>query len=786
MAVPSNLAILPADALNTMLAAHGQWLASSGREGQRAECYRLDLSGLDLSGADLRRASLRECRLEQTRLHGARLNYADLHDSHGLLAWQLAGADTSGARLPDDIDLLDRLAHIEALTVGGRKLLFMLLLAVGYTWLTIATTTDVDLLTHGTTTPLPIILTELQVSGFYWVAPLLLLGFYIYFQLNLQRLWEDLAALPAFFPDGRSVAERTYPWLFTSLSSAYNTWLRQSRPAMARLQNLIAIGVGWYLIPITLAALWLRYLPRHDVWGSSLHGLCFIIAIITGIVFYRLAAATLSAQRPLRIWTAPSRYPRWLLEAMLLGLGLILLPILTYGTLALPDPAQVPAPASDPRSWSPRLLQVLGYDPFANFRGQELSERPANWSPDQPMLDRVQGVNLQGADLHHANAVSAFMINADLRQAKLAFANLELADLRGAQLNSSDLRRANLLQTDLRAAVLTGADLRDAALVLAQLQNSDLRRVDLRGAFLNDAHLNGANLAHADLRDAYLVNADLRGADVTLAIFRGADLRGSDLRAIQGFTCTQFQDSTVNDETRFSGELPVRAVMIWLGLMASVLTTKAYTEQAPLDDQHITIGKAVIQVSQMAGELAIPPRTIRASIAAAARAVSAYYNGFPVNALHVTVTPRAGKRLHGVAYGGEQPLIILSMGTGFSAADLAADWVVTHEMVHLAFPPLLKRHTWIEEGLATYVEPLARAQAGLLSEQGVWRWFLNGIPKGLPGPGDRGLDHTPTWGRTYWGGAMFCLLADLQIREQTQNRFAPARCVAGHSRPGWD
>ena len=45
------------------------------------------------------------------------------------------------------------------------------------------------------------------------------------------------------------------------------------------------------------------------------------------------------------------------------------------------------------------------------------------------------------------------------------------------------------------------------------------------------------------------------------------------------------------------------------------------------------------------------------------------------------------------------------------------------------------------------------------------------MPRGLPEDGDRGLDHTHTWGRTYWGGAMFCLLADVDIRRRTQLRF---------------
>ena len=48
--------------------------------------------------------------------------------------------------------------------------------------------------------------------------------------------------------------------------------------------------------------------------------------------------------------------------------------------------------------------------------------------------------------------------------------------------------------------------------------------------------------------------------------------------------------------------------------------------------------------------------------------------------------------------------------------------------------------------------------------------MVRGMPQGEPRPGDKGLDQTHTWGRTYWGGAMFCLVADVQIRKATGNR----------------
>jgi hypothetical protein len=59
---------------------------------------------------------------------------------------------------------------------------------------------------------------------------------------------------------------------------------------------------------------------------------------------------------------------------------------------------------------------------------------------------------------------------------------------------------------------------------------------------------------------------------------------------------------------------------------------------------------------------------------------------------------------------------------------------------------------------------------GELSAERIWGDMLRDMTKGQPQAGDAGLDHTHTWGRTYWGGGMFCLVADVEIRKQTGNR----------------
>jgi hypothetical protein len=152
-------------------------------------------------------------------------------------------------------------------------------------------------------------------------------------------------------------------------------------------------------------------------------------------------------------------------------------------------------------------------------------------------------------------------------------------------------------------------------------------------------------------------------------------------------------------------------------------------------------------------------------------AVCSYYGKFPVPYLTLDVHVRGGAGVHGgVTYPENGGYINISLGSDTSVAQLNDDWMLTHEMIHLAFPSMKRRHHWIEEGISVYVEPIARVQAGQLSAERMWHDVVRDMPQGEPDTDDHGLDQTHTWGRTYWGGAMFCLVADVRIRQQTHNQ----------------
>lgn len=198
---------------------------------------------------------------------------------------------------------------------------------------------------------------------------------------------------------------------------------------------------------------------------------------------------------------------------------------------------------------------------------------------------------------------------------------------------------------------------------------------------------------------------------------------------------------------------------------------RGHGQQSTTPSTTLKIGGGEIEVTLPDEQLRVSTEELLAWVRAAANAVTQYYGHFPCPHLTLRIRASYGSGVrHGMTYPRGGGLILISVGKDTPVEDLKTDWTLTHEMTHLAFPNMADEHHWIEEGIATYVEPVARAQAGQLSVNELWREFIRDMPKGEPEPGDEGLDNTHTWGRTYWGGALFCLVADVEIHERTRNR----------------
>lgn len=200
------------------------------------------------------------------------------------------------------------------------------------------------------------------------------------------------------------------------------------------------------------------------------------------------------------------------------------------------------------------------------------------------------------------------------------------------------------------------------------------------------------------------------------------------------------------------------------------LEASSFSAFGTFRDAIVKSGPANVEVALAQSGLAIDGDSVIAWIDRSVRGLASYYRGFPTPRVLVIVVPAARGTVEGITLGDGGPAVVLHAGPRLTAASAPDDWVATHELIHVTLPSLTRDHAWLSEGLATYVEPIVRARAGLVTPERYWADLVKGLPQGQPEADDEGLERTHTWGRTYWGGALFCFLADLRIRALTRGQ----------------
>jgi len=175
---------------------------------------------------------------------------------------------------------------------------------------------------------------------------------------------------------------------------------------------------------------------------------------------------------------------------------------------------------------------------------------------------------------------------------------------------------------------------------------------------------------------------------------------------------------------------------------------------ASLAPATITVGGGKVNVKFAPGHLELPSTLVIRWLLAAARAVTAFYGRFPVHEAKVLIVPVeiVGGILSGTSRGTRPVSTRIYLGELVDNGELKNDWVMTHEMVHYAFPSMSEEHHWIEEGIVTYVEPLARLESNEIGGVKVWSDLIKGLQIGLPAPATR-VSTIPTAGAARIGEA---------------------------------
>jgi hypothetical protein len=243
-----------------------------------------------------------------------------------------------------------------------------------------------------------------------------------------------------------------------------------------------------------------------------------------------------------------------------------------------------------------------------------------------------------------------------------------------------------------------------------------------------------------------------------------------------------------------SGLLPVGAPNEHrFALQAHEMSVATYAIFGHFGRAAVQLDGSSVQLVTADGALDLPGATLQHWVAHGARAVADFYGHFPVPNTLVLLLPVPERQevVFGKVLPQSSPGVALLLGRHTSEPALYRDWILVHELFHLGFPSFHDEAKWLDEGSATYFEPLLRARAGDLTELEVWTQFAHYMPEGLRAIEQDGLEHPRDVRAVYWGGAIACLLADVAARRSShgalglQDGFRAVLDAGGNASQVW-
>lgn len=227
---------------------------------------------------------------------------------------------------------------------------------------------------------------------------------------------------------------------------------------------------------------------------------------------------------------------------------------------------------------------------------------------------------------------------------------------------------------------------------------------------------------------------------------------------------------------RFAGELD--AVVPWPEerrgdfthrIVDTCFAWKAQAAFGPHERRVLEAPRAQIDVYLLGDGFGEATPRVMDWIARSAASASVLFERFPLPRAQLLVVPSG--RAFGYVLRGGGPAATLLLPPAPAPDDL--DWMATHELLHLALPPMPPEDAWLFEGLVTYLTAVARARTGMIDERAAWWELFDGFARGVTRSTgrttreeSRAMHATRAYWRVYWAGAAIALHWDVALHRR--------------------
>jgi hypothetical protein len=204
------------------------------------------------------------------------------------------------------------------------------------------------------------------------------------------------------------------------------------------------------------------------------------------------------------------------------------------------------------------------------------------------------------------------------------------------------------------------------------------------------------------------------------------------------------------------------------------------------DEQQVVVPGGTLEVALLDGVPQHMRPWISAWLRSAGSAAAQQIGRFPVPRAQIIIVPvfRPGLTF-GFADTGRSGGVSIAffMPVDTSEQTLRDDWVAVHEFCHLLIPYVDRSDAWLSEGMATYLQEVVRARAGMIIATQAWQSIYEGAlfcrnAADTLANETRDMPALHNYKRVYWAGAIMVLMADVELRKRTHGRTSLADVLA--------